>query len=442
MNLQFRSLPWAGLKGRIRGMFNLNDPRWGRGGDDNGQKSEGGPPKGPNQGPPDLDELWRDFNRKLGGLFGGKGKRPDNNGGFGGGDGGGGFQPDMRSAGIGAIVVAAVVVLIWLGTGFFIVQEGQQAVITQFGKYNGTVEAGFNWRLPWPIQRHETVNLTQLRSVEIGRNSVVQATGLKESSMLTQDENIVDVRFTIQYRLKSAAQFLFENRNPDDAVIKAAESAIREVVGRVNMDDLLGRNSENIQRDVAKSIQLQMDRYKTGIEVQNVNIQNVQPPEQVQAAFDDALKAGQDRDRLKNEGQAYANDVIPRAKGAAARLKEESDGYSARIIAQAEGDAQRFRSVLTEYQKAPQVTRDRMYIDAMQQVYSSVTKVLVDSKQGNSLLYLPLDKLMQQAGAANAADNAASPSPAATPAVPASPAAIPADARTRDNSRTRERETR
>jgi membrane protease subunit HflK len=446
MNLQFRSRPWAGLTGRLRGMFNLNDPRWGRG-DENGQKSEGGPPKGPNQGPPDLDELWRDFNRKLGGLFGGKGRRPDNNGGgFGDGGGGGGFQPDMRSAGIGAIVVAAVVVLIWLGTGIYIVQEGQQAVITQFGKYNGTVEAGFNWRLPWPIQRHETVNLTQLRSVEIGRSSVVQATGLKESSMLTQDENIVDVRFTIQYRLKSAAQFLFENRNPDDAVIKAAESAIREVVGRVNMDDLLGRNSENIQRDVAKSIQLQMDRYKTGIEVQNVNIQNVQPPEQVQAAFDDALKAGQDRDRLKNEGQAYANDVIPRAKGAAARLKEESDGYSARIIAQAEGDAQRFRSVLTEYQKAPQVTRDRMYIDAMQQVYSSVTKVLVDSKQGNSLLYLPLDKLIQQAGAVAATDSgAASSSPAATaPAVPATPArpAIPGDSRARDNSRTRERETR
>ena len=442
MNLQLSSLSWAGLKGRIRGMFNLNDPRWGRG-DDNGQKSEGGPPRGPNQGPPDLDELWRDFNRKLGGLFGGKGRRPDNNGGFGGGDGGGGgFQPDMRSAGIGAIVVAAVVVLIWLGTGFFIVQEGQQAVITQFGKYNGTVEAGFNWRLPWPVQRHETVNLTQLRSVEIGRNSVVQATGLKESSMLTQDENIVDVRFTIQYRLKSAAQFLFENRNPDDAVIKAAESAIREVVGRVNMDDLLGRNSENIQRDVAKSIQLQMDRYKTGIEVQNVNIQNVQPPEQVQAAFDDALKAGQDRDRLKNEGQAYANDVIPRAKGAAARLKEESDGYSARIVAQAEGDAQRFRSVLTEYQKAPQVTRDRMYIDTMQQVYSNVTKVLVDSRNGNSLLHLPLDRLLQQAGAAPAADAGAAAPSANAPAAPASPAAIPGDSRTRDNSRTRERESR
>ena len=445
MKLLLRSAPFlaglAGLAGRIRGMFNLNDPRWGRG-DDDGKKSDGGPPKGPNQGPPDLDELWRDFNRKLGGLFGGKNRRTEGNGGGGGGFGGGGFQPDMRSAGIGAIVVAAVAVLIWLGTGFFIVQEGQQAVITQFGKYHGTVEAGFNWRLPYPIQRHETVNLTQLRSVEIGRSSVVQATGLKESSMLTQDENIVDVRFTIQYRLKSAAQFLFENRNPDDAVIKAAESAIREVVGRVNMDDLLGRNSENIQRDVARSIQLQMDRYKTGIEVQNVNIQNVQPPEQVQAAFDDALKAGQDRDRLKNEGQAYANDVIPRAKGAAARLKEESDGYSARILAQAEGDAQRFRSVLTEYQKAPQVTRDRMYIDAMQQVYSSVTKVLVDSRQGNSLLYLPLDKLMQQTGN-QPADSGGSPSPAATaPTAPPPPPAAANDARARDSSRTRDRESR
>ncbi len=439
MNLHLRSAPLAGLARRIRGMFNLNDPRWGRG-DDDGKKSEGGPPKGPNQGPPDLDELWRDFNRKLGGLFGGKNRRAEGGGG-GGGFGGGGFQPDMRSAGIGAMVVAAVVVLIWLGTGFFIVQEGQQAVITQFGKYHGTVEAGFNWRLPYPIQRHETVNLTQLRSVEIGRSSVVQATGLKESSMLTQDENIVDVRFTIQYRLKSAAQFLFENRNPDDAVIKAAESAIREVVGRVNMDDLLGRNSENIQRDVAKSIQFQMDRYKTGIEVQNVNIQNVQPPEQVQAAFDDALKAGQDRDRLKNEGQAYANDVIPRAKGAAARLKEESDGYSARILAQAEGDAQRFRSVLTEYQKAPQVTRDRMYIDAMQQVYSSVTKVLVDSRQGNSLLYLPLDKLMQQAGS-QPADSGGVPSPAATAPVAPPPPAAANDARARDSSRTRDRESR
>jgi membrane protease subunit HflK len=310
-----------------------------------------------------------------------------------------------------------------LGTGFFIVQEGQQAVVTRFGKLDRKVDAGFNLRWPYPIERHETVALTQLRSVEIGRGSSSQATGLKESSMLTQDENIVDIRFTIQYRLKSASDYLFENRNPDDAVTKAAESAIREVVGRGTMDGVLNKDRESIQRDVVSSVQAQLDRYKTGILIQTVNIQNVQPPEPVQAAFDDALKAGQDRDRLKNEGQAYANDIVPRAKGTAARLKEEADGYKANVVARAEGDAQRFKSVQAEYQKAPQVTRDRMYTDAMQQVYSGVTKVVVDSGKGNNLLYLPLDKIMQQsggmgadivtipAGSAQAAPNTAAPSP-------------------------------
>jgi modulator of FtsH protease HflK len=370
--------------------------------------SGGGNSGGPNQGPPDLDELWRDFNRKLGGLFGGKkqaprGGQPDwnrhnqNNGNNNGGGGGnnGGFQPDMKSAGIGAGLIGIVAVLIWLGTGFFIVQEGQQAVITRFGALNRTVDAGFNWRLPYPFERHETVSFTQVRSVEVGRNSVGTATGIKDSSMLTKDENIVDVRFTIQYNLKSSSQFLFENRSPDEAILKAAESAVREVVGRFNLDDILGRNSEVLQQDVLRSVQQQMDRYQTGISVQNVNIQNVQAPEQVQAAFDDALKAGQDRDRLKNEGQAYANNVIPSARGTASRLKEEADGHKARVVAQAEGDSQRFRSVYTEYAKAPQVTRDRMYLDAMQQIYSNTTKVLIDSKQGNNLLYMPLDKLMQ-----------------------------------------------
>jgi membrane protease subunit HflK len=301
----------------------------------------------------------------------------------------------MKSAGIGAGLIGVIALLIWLGTGFFIVQEGQQAVITRFGALNRTVDAGFNWRVPYPFERHETVSFTQVRSVEVGRNSVGAVTGVKDSSMLTKDENIVDVRFTIQYNLKSASQFLFENRNPDDAVVRAAESAIREVVGRVNLDEILGRNSEVLQGDVLRSIQQQMDRYQTGVSVQNVNIQNVQAPEQVQAAFDDALKASQDRDRLKNEGQAYANNVIPSARGTASRLKEEADGYKARVIAQAEGDAQRFRSVYAEYAKAPQVTRDRMYLDTMQQIYSSTTKILIDSKQGNNLLYMPLDKLMQ-----------------------------------------------
>jgi membrane protease subunit HflK len=453
------------LKNRVLGMFNLNDNRWGRDGDkppadkpsegDNKPRAEpeaSSPapeprprPKATNQGPPDLDELWRDFNKKLNGLFGGnKNGRGRPAGGNGGGNTptGGGFQPDMKNAGIGAGLIAVVALLIWLGTGFFIVQEGQQAVITRFGELKGTRDAGFNWRMPYPIEKHETVALTQLRSVEIGRGSAAGAAGLKESSMLTQDENIVDIKFTIQYRLKSAADYLFQNRNPDDAVKKAAESAIREVVGKGTMDTVLNKDRESIQRDVVKSVQAQLDRYKTGILIQTVNIQNVQPPEPVQAAFDDALKAGQDRDRLKNEGQAYANEVVPRAKGTAARLKEEADGYRANVVARAEGDAQRFKSVYAEYQKAPQVTRDRMYTDAMQQIYSSVTKVMVDSKQGNNLLYLPLDKLMQAAGntaSASSADTSVVPAapPAASPATPAA-----ADTRSRDGSRTRDRDNR
>ncbi len=408
--------------------------------------SGGGNSGGPNQGPPDLDELWRDFNRKLGGLFGGNKQAPrggepnwnrhnQNNGNNGGGSGNnGGFQPDMKSAGIGAGLIGAIAVLIWLGTGFFIVQEGQQAVITRFGALNRTVDAGFSWRMPYPFERHETVSFTQVRSVEVGRNSVGAATGIKDSSMLTKDENIVDVRFTIQYNLKSSSQFLFENRSPDEAIVKAAESAVREVVGRFNLDDILGRNSEVLQQDVLRSVQQQMDRYQTGISVQNVNIQNVQAPEQVQASFDDALKAGQDRDRLKNEGQAYANNVIPGARGTASRLKEESEGYKARVIAQADGDSQRFRSIYTEYAKAPQVTRDRMYLDTMQQIYSNTTKILVDSRAGNNLLYLPLDKIMQMGGNSNetAVLPAANPAPAApnTLAPNASPTPAPASART------------
>jgi membrane protease subunit HflK len=257
--------------------------------------------------------------------------------------------------------------------------------------------------------------------------------------MLTQDENIVDIKFTIQYRLKSAADYLFQNRNPDDAVTKAAESAIREVVGRGDMDSVLSKDRESIQRDVVKSVQTQLDRYKTGIQIQTVNIQNVQPPEQVQAAFDDALKAGQDRDRLKNEGQAYANDVIPRAKGTSARLKEEADGYKANVIARAEGDSERFKSIQTEYQKAPQVTRDRLYLDAMQSIYSSVTKVVVDSKQGNNMLYLPLDKIMQMTNN-SPADVTTLPNTAAPAAAPAPAATV--DARSRETSRTRERDVR
>lgn len=398
---------------------------------------------GRNDGPPDLDELWRDFNRKLSGLFnqkGGGGQPPSPRDP---GDGGGpSFQPDMKSAGIGVGLIGLVVVVVWAGSGFFIVQEGQQAIVTTFGRYSSTVDAGFQWRLPFPFQAHETVPVTQLRTAEIGRNNVTQATGLRDSSMLTQDENIVDIRFTVQYRLKDAKDFLFENRDPDNAVVQAAESAVREIVGKSKVDSVLYEARDSIAADLVKSIQNQLDRLKTGILVVNVNLQNVQVPEQVQAAFNDALKAGADRDRFKNEGQAYASDVIPKARGTAARLIEEADGYSQRVVAQAEGDAQRFRSVLAEYQKAPGVTRDRLYIDTMQQVYSNVSKVMVESRNGSNLLYLPLDKLMQQAGASGSVQVVPSGPTAAAPSEGGAAGAAGIDARTRDAGRSRDRDSR
>jgi modulator of FtsH protease HflK len=401
-----------------------------------------------NDGPPDLDELWRDFNRKLSGLFGGKGgggsgRRDDRggNGGGGGGGGGSGFQPDMKSAGIGAGLIAAVAALIWLGSGFYIVQEGQQAVVTTFGKYSQTKDAGFQWRLPYPVQAHETVAVSQLQSVEVGRSGVVQATGLRDSSMLTQDENIVDIRFTVQYRRTDARAYLFENNRPDEAVIMAAETAVREIVGKSTVDNVLYEQRDAIAADLVRSIQAQLDRLKAGITVANVNMQSVQVPEQVQAAFNDAVKATADRDRFKNEGQAYASDVIPKARGTASRLLEEAEGYRSRVVAQAEGDSQRFRSVLAEYQKAPGVTRDRLYIDTMQQVYSNVSKVMVDSRSGSNLLYLPLDRLLQQAGAPVAAP-AQAPAPVATPSSSDPAATQGVDIRSRADARSRDREGR
>ena len=457
MNSEHNVRRWASLPQRMRGMFNLNDPRWGRGDDDAGSRPDSTRPsseqpgnerggRDPKQGgqPPDLDELWRDLNRKLSGLFGGKnggGRGPTNSG-------GGGFQPDMKSAGVGVGLIAGVAVLIWLGTGFFIVQEGQQAVITQFGKYKSTVGAGFNWRLPYPIQRHELVFVTQIRSVDVGRDTIIKATGLRDSAMLTEDENIVEIKFAVQYRLSDARAWLFESRNPAEAVVQAAETAVREVVGKMRMDSALADERDQIAPRVRTLMQTILDRYKVGVEIVGNNLQQggVRPPEQVQASFDDVLKAGQERERAKNEAQAYANDVIPRATGTAARLKEEAEAYKARIVAQAQGDAQRFSSVLAEYQKATQLTSDRMYLDTMQQVYSNVTKVIVDSRQGSNLLYLPLDKIMQsvaQQPAVLAQDGSASAGAGiAAGAVPALPGAASNDSRSRDLSRSRDRESR
>lgn len=438
----------------IRGMFNLNDPRWGRG-DDGKDGSDGVPPPSPpppparppysapdnrnpqrpsGNGSADLDELWQDLNKKLGSLFGGKGggSRGSSNG----------QPPEFKGAGVGLGLIAGVAALIWLGTGFFIVQEGQQAVITQFGKYNKTVSAGINWRLPYPVQRHELVYVSQIRSADVGRDTIVKSTGLRESAMLTEDENIVEIKFAVQYRLNDARAWLFESKNPADTVIQVAETAVREVVGKMKMDAALADERDQIAPRVTKLMQTILDRYKIGVEVVGVNLQQggVRPPEQVQAAFDDVLKAGQERERTKNQAEAYANDVVPRAKGAASRLMEEAAAYKERIVAQSQGDSQRFSSIYTEYQKAPVVTRDRLYLETMQQVYSNVTKVVVDSKQGSNLLYLPLDKIMQQTQSGSA--DAAAAAPVAAPA--SAPAAVPSvpDARARDTNRTRDRESR
>jgi membrane protease subunit HflK len=385
------------------------------------------------EGPPDLEEMWRDFTRKLSSFFG-LGKKN-------GGDPGNGFQPDARSAGVGVGLVALIVVVVWLFSGSFIVQEGQMAVVTTFGRYSHTVGAGWGWRWPYPIQANETVNFTQTTTVEIGTTSGSSSTGLRDSAMLTQDENIVDVRFSVQYSLKDARAFLFENRKPAEAVVQAAESAVREIVGSSRIDSVLYEQRGALTAALVKSIQSQLDTLNAGILIANVNIESVNPPEQVTAAFSDVVKAGVDRDALKNDGQAYANHVIPAAQGDAAHLRENALGYKARIVNAAQGDADRFKAIYAEYQKAPGVTRDRMYIDAMQDVYANVTKVMVDTHGGANLIQVPLDKLTQAAAATATA--AAAPSEAATSAtVTVSPNDPAADARSRDNSRTRDRDSR
>ena len=426
---------------KFLGLFSVTDPSngskdaKGEQGSEQAPKVDPGPqeasqspqPKQPakSDGPPDLDQLWRDFNDRIAGIFGGKQNpgptaskpsikpnstdipqpedRVNRSGGGGSSNSGPSFNftnPFSSKASI--LLAAGGVFFVWICSGFFIIQEGQAGVILTFGKYDYTAKPGINWRMPWPIQAQEIVNLSGVRSVEVGRPVLIKATNQKDSSMLTEDENIIDVRFAVQYRLKDPTDYLFNNRDPDTAVIQAAETAVREIVARSKMDTVLYEGREKIAIDLASSIQKILDSYKSGIYVTSVTVQNVQPPEQVQAAFDDAVKAGQDQERLKSEGQAYANDIIPRAKGTAARLIQEAEGYKSRVVATADGDANRFKQILVEYSKSPQVTRDRMYIDTMRDMYNNVTKILVDTTKSNSLLYLPLDKIVAQVNAESA----------------------------------------
>jgi len=416
--------------------MSLNDPQWGRGSGSGGGDKNEEPRKpqrqGGQEGPPDLDELWRDFNRRLNSLFGRRGGGRGDGGGF------GGMKPDPKGAGLGILAILGAALVIWFGSGFYIVQEGQVGVVTTFGKFSETTAPGFRWRGPWPIQAHEVVDVLSLRTLEVGGRG--RADRLKEALMLTDDENIVDIHFNVQYRIKEgpngARDYLFNSRAPTEAVQQAAESAMREVVGRRVMDQVLYESRQEIADQVRARMQEMLDRYGTGILISAVAIQNAQPPEQVQAAFDDAVKATQDRERQINEGQAYANDVVPKARGLAARLAQEADGYRTRVLETAEGDASRFRSILTEYNKAPAVTRERLYLETMQQVFSSTTKVMIDVRSGNPLLYLPLDKLIQQS-----VTDATPQRPAGGSAPADAPPPVPGE-RARDNVRGREREGR
>ncbi|MGB8856798.1 MAG: FtsH protease activity modulator HflK [Burkholderiales bacterium] len=387
----------------------LNDPQWG---------------KKNNDGPPDLDEIWRKFNEKLRGLFGGK---------RGGGSAGGSGTntPNMKQLGGGAGMIALIVLGVWLASGFYIVQEGRRGVELTFGKYRGsTTTPGPRWHWPYPIESVEVVDVSQNRTVTIGYRGLKQKQP-QESLMLTDDENIVDVQFSVQFLVKSPEDFLFKNKTlPDDSVRQAAETAIRQVVGKSKMDFVLQTGRDDIANSTRLLMQQILDRYESGIRIDRVNMQSIQPPEQVQAAFDDAVKAGQDLERQKNEGQAYANDVIPRARGNASRLIEEANGYRQRVVANAEGEASRFIQVLAEYEKAPAVTRERIYLDSMQQMLSNTSKVMIDQKSGgNNLLYLPLDKLMQVSGAAT---DVSSPSVTSTPSSTIPDTTRPRDTRSRD----------
>ena len=420
----------------------LNDPRWGSDKKDGERKANEG--KKPGEGPPDMEQLWRDFNQRLNSFFGQK-NRPEGPG-NGAPPPAGGPRPDMAGMRATGVAIGAVAVMIWLASGSFIVQEGQTGIVYTFGKVSHTTGSGFNWRWPYPFQRDETVKVSQMRMIEVGYRGNVKNKQTGESLMLTDDENIIDMQFAVQFKLKDPVAWLMNNRDEEETVRQVAETSIREIVGKNKMDFVLYEGRDKVAFETQQLMQLILDRYASGVLISNVTLQAVQPPEQVQGAFDDAVKAGQDLERQKNEGQAYANDVIPKARGYASRLLQEAEAYRSMVTENATGNAARFKQVLTEYQKAPGVTRDRMYLETMQQIYSSASKVMVDAKSGSNLLYLPLDKLIAQAAATDASAAAAKAAQASPPATATLPSEVmpsvevtrQRDSRSRESGRDRE----
>ncbi|AKE03569.1 FtsH protease activity modulator HflK [Burkholderia dolosa] len=429
---------------RMRALLSINDPRWGRGEGNGGSRPRVNeskrPPGGDGDGPPDLDEMWRNFNRRLSGLFGGRG--------------GNGLRPDNgRAARVGVGIVIGVLVAIYAGSGLFVVQEGQTGVVLQLGKLAGTVGQGVHWRPPYPFASHEIVDTSQVRSIEVGRNNVVRLANVKEAAMLTRDADIVDVRFIVRYRIRSATDYLFRSVDPERSVSQAAQAAVRAIVGTRSAADILSQDRDALREQISAAIQRDLDRYRSGLEVTAVTMQSIAAPEQTQAAYAEVAKARDEREAAKRAAQAYANDLLPKAQGDAAKLVDEAKAYADRVVTEAEGDADRFKQVYAQYSKAPAVIRERMYLQTMQEIYSKATKVFVGSNGGSNVVYLPLDKLVEQgrqsaaaagASAPDAASAATAGAAASAPASAASAAATPAPGsdvlRSREAFRSRSRE--
>lgn len=352
-----------------------------------GDKKDPWSGRGDQKGPPDLDEAIRSLQEKLAKIFGGgEGGRGDGQ------DAGNFFGHKLFQ-----LIAAGVVAVAWAASGFYIVDEGNHGVETGFGKYIGITQSGLHWHIPAPFEQVTIVNVKKVRTIEVGYRSAgsEQLVGSvpKEALMLTKDENYVDVRLAVQYQIKDAKDFIFNVVDPAATLKQVTESAQRGVVGSSEMDFVLTEGRAEIVSQIKKEIQEVMDSYRSGIQVTSVNLQDVQPPEQVQNAFEDAIKAREDEQRLINEAQAYSNDVVPKARGAAARKMQEAEGYKEQVIAQAIGEASRFSQLFAEYAKAPDITRKRLYIESMESVLAQANTAMIDVKGGNNLLYLPLDKM-------------------------------------------------
>ncbi|TFG86629.1 MAG: FtsH protease activity modulator HflK [Chromatiales bacterium] len=366
--------------------------------------------RGRNDGPPDLDKIVREWQRRLNAfLRGGRGDPRETEAGSG--------QP----GGPAATILIIVAVIAWLGSGFYTIDAAARGVVTRFGKYLETTDPGVQWHLPWPIDRVEKVNINEVVSFK------------QQTRMLTADENIIVVDLVVQYRRADPVKYLFNVRDPEATLQDVTESAIREVVGKSKLDFVLLEGRTEIAAVTETLIQQTLDEYQTGMLVTKVNLQDANFPSQVQSAVQDAIKAREDRERLSFEAQAYANDVLPRARGEAVRRQQDSEGYRARVVADAQGEASRFTQLLAEYKQAPEVTRRRLYLDAMEDVYANSNKVLIDSSKGNNLIYLPVDKILEQRTAPAAAAGQPIQAPAASAAAEASAAT-----RDREDRRTRE----